>query len=262
MNGSRRRRNGPCLKVCASRLPPCPSSSTPVEIAATFPVAVAALIRTQVGGAPVKPDASLTTVADFLRMLKVRRRTHNEIDALDCYFTAVCENGLGSSGFAGRVAISTKASLVSAIVAAYCAFTGPLHGGAPGPVLDMLDEIEASGDIEGWIERKLASGEPADGLRPPCLPRSRPRVPSAARGGRRARQGRRAHCVRQRGGKAALAALKRHKPGQALHQYRDERRRCCSKPSACRATPSPRCSPPRARSAGSRMRSSSARPAA
>ena len=39
------------------------------------------------------------------------------------------------------------------MVSGYCAFTGPLHGGAPGPVLDMLDDIKASGDIDGWIEK-------------------------------------------------------------------------------------------------------------
>ena len=29
----------------------------------------------------------------------------------------------------------------SSVLAALCALKGPLHGGAPGPVLDMLDEI-------------------------------------------------------------------------------------------------------------------------
>src|SRR5204863_50242 len=38
------------------------------------------------------------------------------------------------------------------------AFAGPLHGGAPGPTLDMLDEAAASGDIAAWAERKLAAG--------------------------------------------------------------------------------------------------------
>jgi Citrate synthase, C-terminal domain len=38
------------------------------------------------------------------------------------------------------------------------------HSGAPDPTLDMLDEIEASGDIDGWIERKLATGERLLGL--------------------------------------------------------------------------------------------------
>jgi len=80
-------------------------------------------------------------------------------DALDSYFAAVFENGLNTSAFAARVIASSRASLVSAALGAYCAFTGPLHGGAPGPTLDMLDEAAASGDVEAWAARKLAAGE-------------------------------------------------------------------------------------------------------
>ncbi len=42
---------------------------------------------------------------------------------------------------------------------AWCAFTGPLHGGAPGPTLDLLDAVAAVDDVDGWIERRLAAGE-------------------------------------------------------------------------------------------------------
>jgi len=128
----------------------------------------------------------------------------------------VCENGLGSSGFAARVAISTKASLASAVLAAYCAFTGPLHGGAPGPVLDMLDEIEAAGDIEGWIERKLATGGRLMGFghRVFRVPDARVAILRAAVAtiGKNPQRIAFAAAVE----KAALAALRRHKPKQAL----------------------------------------------
>src|SRR5207253_9547754 len=80
-------------------------------------------------------------------------------EALDTYFTAWLQNGLNTSAFTARVIASRPASLASAALGAYCAFTGPLHGGAPGPTLDMLDEAEASGDVAAWAERKLAAGE-------------------------------------------------------------------------------------------------------
>ena len=54
--------------------------------------------------------------------------------------TTVIDNGLSASTFAARVIISTRASLASAVVGAYCAFTGALHGGAPGLALDLLDD--------------------------------------------------------------------------------------------------------------------------
>jgi citrate synthase len=135
-----------------------PENASPAEILSTLPVAITALVRNREGKPVVKPDASLNTAADFLQMLKGKSAAENEVQALDTYFTTVCENGLGSSSFAARVTGSTKASLTSAVVSAYCTFTGPLHGGAPGPVLDMLDEIAASGDVDAWIERKLAAG--------------------------------------------------------------------------------------------------------
>ncbi len=201
------------LRIALAALP---DRSAPFEIAASFPVAVAALIRTREGKAPVKPDATLTTAADFLRMMQGTPASEAEIRALDCYFTSVCENGLGSSGFAARVAVSTKASLVSAVLAAYCAFTGPLHGGAPGPVLDMLDEIAASGDVEGWIERKLSSGGRLMGFGHRVFRVADARVPilraAVAALGKDAKRIAFAAAVE----KAALAALKRRKPSQAL----------------------------------------------
>lgn len=78
--------------------------------------------------------------------------------ALDAYWTVVIENGLNTSAFAARTIASSGASLVSAVLGAWCAFTGPRHGGAPGPTLDMLDEAEAAADLDAWIERKLAAG--------------------------------------------------------------------------------------------------------
>ena len=36
---------------------------------------------------------------------------------------------------------------------------GPLHGGAPGPVLDMLDAIGEAGKAEAWLRQALARGD-------------------------------------------------------------------------------------------------------
>ncbi|WP_339444954.1 citrate/2-methylcitrate synthase, partial [Pseudomonas hunanensis] len=48
---------------------------------------------------------------------------------------------LNASTFTARVVASTQADLFAAVTAGYCALTGPLHGGAPEPVLEMLDAI-------------------------------------------------------------------------------------------------------------------------
>ncbi|TGT34973.1 citrate/2-methylcitrate synthase, partial [Mesorhizobium sp. M8A.F.Ca.ET.167.01.1.1] len=47
----------------------------------------------------------------------------------------------------------------SAVLAGLGALKGPLHGGAPGPVIEMLDAIETSGDAAAWLRGEIARGE-------------------------------------------------------------------------------------------------------
>jgi citrate synthase len=136
-----------------------PDESPPAGVAAALPVAVAALLRARAGQAPVPPDPALATAADFLRMLHGQPAAPALAAALDAYLTTVIDNGLAASTFAARVIASTRASLAAAVLGGYCALTGPLHGGAPGPVLDMLDEIGDASRIDLWLERALAEGE-------------------------------------------------------------------------------------------------------
>jgi citrate synthase len=144
------------VRLALAALPDC---STPAEILATLPVAIAALLRLRQGAAPLAPDPDLATTADLLRLVNGAPVAEAMAQALDVYFTAVIDNGLNTSAFTARLVASTRASLAAAALGAYCAFTGPLHGGAPGPTLDMLDEAAASGDIDAWAERKIAGGE-------------------------------------------------------------------------------------------------------
>jgi citrate synthase len=71
---------------------------------------------------------------------------------------------MNASTLAARVVASTGSDLVSAIVAAVGALKGPLHGGAPGPVLDMLDAIGRPDAAESWLEAELAGGRRIMGM--------------------------------------------------------------------------------------------------
>jgi citrate synthase len=148
----------PLIEGVRMALAALPEDSPASTITAALPVAVAALLRARDGKPPVPPDATLATAADLLRMIDGAPVKERFAAALDAYLTAVIDNGLGTSTFAARVIISTRASLVSAVLGAYGAFTGELHGGAPALALDMLDAITASGDIDGWLDRTLAAG--------------------------------------------------------------------------------------------------------
>jgi citrate synthase len=156
LDGARTR---PLVEGVRVALAALPEDSAPAAILATLPVSIAALLRTRAGAAPLAPDPARGTADDLLRMVHGQPADPVMAEALDTYFTAVIDNGLNTSAFTARVIASSQASLVSAALGAYCAFTGPLHGGAPGPTLDLLDEAAASGDVAAWAERKLAAGE-------------------------------------------------------------------------------------------------------
>jgi citrate synthase len=193
-----------------------PDDGAPAAIAAALPVAVAALIRAGAGKPPLPPDPSLATAADFLRMVAGAPVEARFATALDHYLTAVIDNGLGSSTFAARVVISTRASLASAVVGGYAAFSGPLHGGAPGLALAMLDEIAAAGDIDQWLDRSLAAGVRLMGFGNRVFRRRDPRADILRAALQRLDPASRRLAFAQEVERRAVAALERVKPGRRL----------------------------------------------
>jgi citrate synthase len=131
----------------------------PVRLTATVAVGLAAVLRVQAGEAPVAPDPARGHAADFLRMLRGRAPSEAEAATLDTYLLSAADHGLNASTFTARVVASTRAGTASAVTAALCALKGPLHGGAPGPVLDMLDAIGTPDAAEAWLDEAVARGE-------------------------------------------------------------------------------------------------------
>jgi citrate synthase len=128
-------------------------------IVGAFPVLAGALVQRAKGCDPVAPDPTLSHAADTLSMMLNRKASAAEVAALDAYLVTVCDHGMNASTFATRVVASTQADLFAAVTAGYCALTGPLHGGAPEPVLEMLDAIGTSERIKPWVDSALARGE-------------------------------------------------------------------------------------------------------
>ncbi len=147
------------LRVGLGLLPD--SAKTPHHLLATaaLPTFLAALLRQKSGKPAIAPDASLNTAADMLRMMRGERAPQAEEKALDAYLTTIADHGFNASTFAARVVASTQAGLISAVLGGLCALKGPLHGGAPGPVLDMLDEIGSSANILPWLDQAVRDGE-------------------------------------------------------------------------------------------------------
>ncbi len=112
----------------------------------------------------IAPEATSSHAYDYLRMLQGRRPAPSKVKALDTYLVTMAENGLNTSTYVARIVASTGASAPSAVVAALCALEGPLHGGAPGLVLDMFEAIGSPGRAKDWMEKELAAGRKIPGM--------------------------------------------------------------------------------------------------
>ncbi len=129
-----------------------------MRLTAAFPTAVAAHARIGKGLDPIPPRKDLPLAANFLYMVHGKEPDPAAAQALDTYWVTVMDHGMNASTFTARVIASTRSDLVSAVTGALGALKGPLHGGAPGPVLDMLLEIRTADRAEPWLRNELAQG--------------------------------------------------------------------------------------------------------
>jgi citrate synthase len=130
-----------------------------IALVAITAVATSTSARRVLGLEPIRPNPELSQAADMLAMMRGHPPNVAMTRALDTYLVTVCDHGLNASTFAARVVASTRAGLSSAAIAGLSALKGPLHGGAPGPVLDMLDAIGTPENAANWIEQAFARGE-------------------------------------------------------------------------------------------------------
>jgi citrate synthase len=175
-----------------------------------------AVIRLRRELTPIVPDASLPHAGDILRMMRGEAANAAEAAALDTYLVTVCDHGLNASTFAARVVASTRAGLTSAVLAGLSALKGPLHGGAPGPVIDMLDEIGEAENARAWIESALLRGDRLMGFGHRVYRVRDPRADALKRAIRKlgTTSGRLAYAEAVEA--AALAVLRERKPNRSL----------------------------------------------
>jgi citrate synthase len=130
-----------------------------LTLVACLPTIVAAYWRLLDGEEPISPDPELGHAANYLYMLTGERPSAEFVRALETYLNAVVDHGMNASTFAARVIVSTRSDVVSAVVGAIGALKGPLHGGAPGPALDVVFEIGDKGQAGDVLREKLGRGE-------------------------------------------------------------------------------------------------------
>ena len=130
-----------------------------LALVARFPTIVATYWRLLKEKKPVAPDSELGHAANFLYMLTGERPSPGYARALETYLNTVVDHGLNASTFVARAIVSTRSDAVSAVVGAIGSLKGPLHGGAPGPALDMVFEIGEANRAEPYLREKIEQGE-------------------------------------------------------------------------------------------------------
>ena len=208
------------VRALMARLPDGDDLPTALRLIAAPAVFTPAVARARQGLPPIAPDPSLPHAADILRMVKGRAATRAETQGLDAYLVTVSDHGLNASTFAARVVASTRAGLTSAVLAGLSALKGPLHGGAPGPIIEMLDQIGEPANARAWIEAALDRGDRLMGFGHRVYRVRDPRADALKRAVRRLSEGSNtapgrlafAEAVES----AALAILKARKPDRSL----------------------------------------------
>ncbi|HEX8996860.1 MAG TPA: citrate synthase/methylcitrate synthase [Ktedonobacterales bacterium] len=128
-----------------------------VMLTARFPTIVAAFQRLRNGLEPIAPREDLGHAANYLYMLTGEVPPENHVKSLDTYLVLLADHGMNASTFTARVIASTESDLGSAVVGAIGALKGPLHGGAPALVMDMLEAIGTASNVKPWIDDALNS---------------------------------------------------------------------------------------------------------
>jgi citrate synthase len=113
-------------------------------------------------GRPPVPQREIDKARSIPERFLIRWRGEADprhVKAIDAYWISAAEHGMNASTFTARVVASTGADVAAALSAAVGALSGPLHGGAPSRVLEMLDEVERLGNAERWVKEALDRGE-------------------------------------------------------------------------------------------------------
>src|SRR5262249_50813369 len=190
-----------------------------LRLIAVLPTIVGSYWRLRKGEQPAAPRKDLCHAAHYLHQLFGGEPAPQRTRALETYINTVCDHGFNASTFTARVIISTRSDMVSAITGAVGALKGPLHGGAPGPALDMVLEIGRADRAESVIRAKLAAGERLMGFGHRVYRVRDPRADVLARAAERFYQtggDRELYQLARDVEKVALRLLAEHKPGRRL----------------------------------------------
>ena len=117
---------------------------------------IAARFRLLNGKEPIAPKPGLSHAAQLLYQCHGEVPDELSAELVDLTLVLYAEHDFNASTFAGRVIISTKSDMVSAITGAIGALKGSLHGGANEAAMEMLKQFKTPEEASAWVAEALA----------------------------------------------------------------------------------------------------------
>jgi citrate synthase len=136
-----------------------PTLEQAIALTTSVPVMLAAFHRLRQNLTPLESKPELGQAANYLYLLTGVVPQAHHVQALSTYLVLLADHGMNASTFTARIVASTESDIASAAGAALGALKGPLHGGAPSKVQDMLDAIGTAAQAETWLRQALEQGD-------------------------------------------------------------------------------------------------------
>ena len=130
-----------------------------VNLIAQFPTILSHFQHMRNEEKVIEPRADLGHAANYAYMLTGKVPKERRARALDAYLMLLADHGMNASTFSALVTISTLTDVYSAVISAIGTLKGPLHGGAPSKVWDMLQDIGSAENAGTWLSAKLEKRE-------------------------------------------------------------------------------------------------------
>ena len=208
-------------------------------------------------GRPPVPQTEIDKARSIPERFLIRWRGEADprhVKAIDAYWISAAEHGMNASTFTARIVASSGADVAAALSAAVGALSGPLHGGAPSRVLNMLEDVDRTGDAASYVKGVLDRGDRLMGFGHRVYRAEDPRARVlSARPGRSARRGSRwRRSLRGRRSPSSQSVI----PSACSQRTSSSGRPSSSTTRTYRPTSSRRCSPAPASPAGPRTSSS------
>ncbi|MBI1801288.1 MAG: citrate synthase/methylcitrate synthase [Chloroflexi bacterium] len=135
-----------------------PTPDQAIGLTAKIPTILAAFHRLRQGLEPLPARPDLSHTGNYIYLLTGQEPTPVAAESLGTYFILLADHGFNASTFTARIVTSTASDIYSAVSAGIGALKGPLHGGAPSLVLEMLQAIGTPENAEAWMRNRLKQG--------------------------------------------------------------------------------------------------------